>query len=317
MRSITTAILICITFATYSQSLKEHNSFGANPGNLRMYSYIPESVDTIKNIPLVVVLHGCTQNAETIAKQSGWNQLANRYHFAVLYPEQKFINNTSYCFNWFNDSDRTGEEGEIESIHQMISTLNNTYSIDSSRVFIHGLSAGAAISVAYMANYPEEINAGAIFAGGAYYDDITPFKSMSVMRNPPIKTAEELANIITSIHDSLTNYPKLIIGHGDNDLVVNYQNSIELRKQWCAIHEISSDSVIVQDVFADNKNISREAYMKNEEETIIFYTFKNGSHTLPVDPGIESAQGGKTGIFAKDIDFFSTYYVAQDFGLIN
>src|SRR5437870_4116551 len=89
-------------------------SFGTNPGNLNMYAYIPQGISA--NAPLVVVMHGCTQNATIVSGESGWNTLADRHKFYVVYPEQNSSNNSSYCFNWFQSGDQDRNQGEVLSI---------------------------------------------------------------------------------------------------------------------------------------------------------------------------------------------------------
>jgi len=81
------------------------SSFGTNPGALNMYSYVPIGISGAA--PLVVAMHGCTQNAVTIATEAGWNTLADRHKFYVVYPEQIAANNSSNCFNWFKPATRT------------------------------------------------------------------------------------------------------------------------------------------------------------------------------------------------------------------
>ena len=91
--------------------------FGSDPGNLEMYIHIPKSKsDSIKR-PLIVALHGCTQDAESMARQSGWNKLADNFGFYVLYPQQKIINNPNACFNWFRKKDICKGMGEIGRAH--------------------------------------------------------------------------------------------------------------------------------------------------------------------------------------------------------
>src|SRR5690348_7150563 len=77
-----------------------------NPGNLLAYSYVPARLS--EPAPMVVVLHGCTQDAKGYDRGSGWSQLAERNGFALLFPEQQRSNNPMNCFNWFtaNDSQR-------------------------------------------------------------------------------------------------------------------------------------------------------------------------------------------------------------------
>src|SRR5918994_3299526 len=92
--------------------------FGSNPGNLRMLSYVPEGLPA--GVPLVVVLHGCTQTAIGYGLGSGWLMLAEELGFALLLPEQRRVNNRNGCFNWFKPDDIERDRGEAQSIVQMI-----------------------------------------------------------------------------------------------------------------------------------------------------------------------------------------------------
>ena len=88
--------------------------FGTNPGNLRMYAFVPPSLQYSR--ALVVVLHGCGQTASGYDLGAGWSRLAKRYGFALLLPEQQMSNNANTCFNWFNPDDIVRGRGEAESI---------------------------------------------------------------------------------------------------------------------------------------------------------------------------------------------------------
>src|ERR1700742_248373 len=79
--------------------LSELTTFGANPGNLRMFVYVPEGLPRLA--PLVVALHGCSKSAEEYDHGAGWSSLADRFGFAVLYPQQQPANNPKNCFSWF------------------------------------------------------------------------------------------------------------------------------------------------------------------------------------------------------------------------
>src|SRR5688500_12414199 len=81
----------------------EVTTFGSNPGNLRMFKYIPDALPA--SVPLVVVLHGCKQNARDFARDSGWTQLADKLQVALALPEQPQANNQDHCFNWFLPGD--------------------------------------------------------------------------------------------------------------------------------------------------------------------------------------------------------------------
>jgi|SRR3954451_21666555 poly(hydroxyalkanoate) depolymerase family esterase len=91
--------------------LLETTNFGSDPGNLRMFSFVPES---LRSSPaLVVVLHGCGQNAARYDLGAGWSTLAKHYGFALLMPEQQPSNNANRCFNWFNPEDSKRERNPI------------------------------------------------------------------------------------------------------------------------------------------------------------------------------------------------------------
>src|ERR1700753_3825260 len=91
------------TGARGARKLAETWSFGSNPGQLRMWAYVPHGLP--ERAPLVVVLHGCGQSASAYANGAGWCELADRLGFAVLAPEQSPANNMNGCFNWFLPDD--------------------------------------------------------------------------------------------------------------------------------------------------------------------------------------------------------------------
>ena len=290
--------------------------FGSNPGNLEMFLHLPKSPKSKKS--LVVVLHGCMQDAKTIATQSGWNDLSNKYGFTVLYPQQKILNNPNECFNWFQKKDIEKDKGEVFSIKQMIDFAVDSMKLNRDSVFVYGLSAGAAMGVALMADYPETFQTGAILAGGPFYSATNPMKAFGSLLSPQKKSAEEWAIPIFKQHnDTIKKFPKLIVIHGKSDQVVNIENSRQLILQWSAIHQISSfPSETIHD-FKDKNDFVNFVYKDIAgNEIISFLEVKYLGHELMVDPGEGSKQGGKTGLFSKDKDFFSTYWIASKFGLI-
>ncbi|GAA3515334.1 poly(hydroxyalkanoate) depolymerase family esterase [Streptosporangium album] len=133
-------------------SLVQVGSFGGNPGNLAMYSYRPDGLASGR--PLVVLLHGCTQNASGYFSNSGWRKYADQSGFALVVPQTSSSNNSSSCFNWFETGDTTRGQGEAASIRAMVSYAVANYGTDPSRVYVTGLSAGGAMSAVMPATYP-------------------------------------------------------------------------------------------------------------------------------------------------------------------
>ncbi|WP_189526808.1 PHB depolymerase family esterase, partial [Mesorhizobium sp. M7A.F.Ca.ET.027.03.2.1] len=137
---------------TSADRLSTLGNFGSNPGALQAQYYMP--ADLPDGAPLVVVLHGCTQNAAGYDRHSGWSQLADEGGFALLYPEQQRANNPNLCFNWFLPADTARDRGEVFSIRQMIETMVVAHGLDRKQIFVTGLSAGGAMAAAMIATYP-------------------------------------------------------------------------------------------------------------------------------------------------------------------
>jgi poly(hydroxyalkanoate) depolymerase family esterase len=290
--------------------------FGTNPGNLKMHIHVPDQVKhSHKNVPIVIALHGCSQSAKTLEKQSGWSELADKHNFIVIYPEQKKVNNAFSCFKWYDYGNE--ELKEVESINQMIAYTKRNYQIDTNNVFIYGLSAGAVMTIHMLIHSPNIFKAGASLAGGPYKIGEPGLDMLMELAFLDDKSPKEWAKCLSDI-DQTQKFPKLILGHGTKDGLVNVQNSFEIIDQFSNLYNIDviEDSVVTD--YANNPLIEKRYYQNQAGENFIkLYLIGNTGHALPVDPGTGPYQGGKTGAFAVDRDFFSTYYIAKDFGLIS
>jgi poly(hydroxyalkanoate) depolymerase family esterase len=205
--SLGVALLMISALGANAAEPREETGFGSNPGNLRMFSYVPANQEPAA--PLIVVLHGCKQKAITFASDAGWLALADRSRLALLLPEQKGLpsyfydvylfpwfvalwgaNNQNACFNWFQPKDTARDRGEALSIRQMIDAMIARHSVDRSRVYVVGLSAGGAMAAAMLAAYPERFAGGAIVAGVPYGCANTVDEALRVSRPPYCVDAE-------------------------------------------------------------------------------------------------------------------------------
>lgn len=317
----TTLLLLSFLFSIntlFAQKLKRVKRFGKNKGHLKMYYYEPTSIDKSKPQAMVVVLHGCLQCASSVAAQTGWNKLADEQGFYVLYPQQRFTNNPEKCFKWYKRRHTNKNRGENYSIKKMVEYMQSHNKIDSSNIFITGLSAGAAMSVVMMADYPETFNAGAIFAGGAYKSGNGYISSMMALLGWRVKSAEKWGKIVRKQNPGFTGeYPRMIIYQGNSDWVVNKRNGVELMKQWTNLHHLTTQPTEVINQYANIKDIQRNAYLTpTKKEAVVFYKVNKLSHALLINPGKCKYEGGKRGFFSKDKNYNSTLFTAYDFGLI-
>lgn len=310
-------MLFCFD-SSFSQNLKRVRHFGKNKGHLKMFLHTPPNIDKSKPAPMVVVLHGCLQCATKVQKQSGWSKLADEQGFYVLYPQQRRINNPERCFRWFKRRHTNKGRGENASIKHMVDYMKANYNIDSSKVFITGLSAGAAMGVVMMADYPETFNAGAIFAGGAYKSGNGYVSAAMAFVGWRVKSAEKWGNIVRKQNPNYKGeYPRMIIYQGNSDWIVNKRNGVEMMKQWTNLHHIGTTPTQTIDGFVSIKDIHRHSYdSPTKKEAVIFYKVDKLSHALLVDPGKCKNQGGRRGFFSKDKNYNSTLFTAYDFGLI-
>ena len=305
-------------FAQDSMNITHIPHFGLNPGNLKMLVYCNEQKKDTGLRPLVIVLHGCGESVDEIARLTGWNKLASLNDFIVLYPHQRVLNNMSTCFNWFKNADINKGEGECESIYRMILYMKQHYPVDSSRIFITGLSAGAAMAVVMMATHPEIFNSGAIFAGGAYKLATNAFASASVMLGTNKASRDELIkNVVEQNPGYKGSYPSMIIYQGLNDLVVNHKNAGLLIQQWTGIHHCDAVPDKTETSFKNIADIKRMKYTDSSGKTVVtFYEVNNLGHRILVKPGAGKDEGGEVGMYGMNKNFHSTFQTAKEFGII-
>ncbi len=164
-----------------------------------------------QRLPLIVMLHGCTQDPDDFARGTRMNRLAQETGALVLYPAQGPRSNSSKCWNWFRQSDQRRDAGEPALLAAMTRRIMETHAVDPDRVHVAGLSAGAAMAAILGREYPElyaSIGVHSGLAPGAAHDIPSAF---AAMKNAPVANQE------------MPNTP-VIVFHGDSDKTVHPQN---------------------------------------------------------------------------------------------
>jgi len=219
--------------------LSKLTNFGANPGSLAAHFYVPDDLPV--GAPLVVVLHGCTQNAAGYDYAAGWSRAADEFGFALLFPEQQRANNPNLCFNWFSPSDTQRGHGETESIREMIRTMGARFKLDGQRVFITGLSAGGAMTAVMLATYPEIFSAGAVIAGLPFGVAHSVPQALERMRGQGLASASELTSLVKAASAGAERWPRLAVWHGTVDQTVHPSNGQALVDQWRGLMSLPAE----------------------------------------------------------------------------
>ncbi|MFD3500022.1 alpha/beta hydrolase family esterase [Streptomyces sp. NPDC058678] len=292
-------------------SLQEVTGFGANPGALRMFRYVPDGLPAGR--PVVVALHGCTQNASGYGTGSGWIQLADRWGFSLVLPQQQTANNASSCFDWFQSGDMQRGQGEAASIAQMADRQLADVTGDASRVYVTGLSAGGGMTAVMMAAYPEKFAGGGIVAGlpyGCAQAAGSPYVCMYVGAT---QTAGQWGDRVRAARPGYAGpRPTLIAFQGTADYTVKPVNMTDLVEQWTEVHGTDQAADLSDTVAGYPHRVFRDAGGKAVVET---YGITGMGHGQPVDPGSGSEQCGSAGAHVLDVNLCAAYRLGRAWGL--
>lgn len=143
--------------------------------------YVPAATDASAAMPMVVMLHGCQQDAPDFARGTAMNECAARVPCVVLYPEQLASANQMRCWNWFDLAHQGRHAGEPAMLAALTRQVAARYPVDPRRIYIAGLSAGGAMAAIVAAHNPDLFAAVGVHSGlppGAAHDVMSAFSAM-------------------------------------------------------------------------------------------------------------------------------------------
>lgn len=202
------------------------------PAGTRQYKlYLPGSYDAKRPHMLVVLLHGCTQDAADIARGTRIAEYADREGFVVVLPEQPATANAKKCWNWYDPAHQARGAGEPSLIEGITDLVIQQYAIDSTRVHVAGISAGGAMASIMAVAYPERYASLAVHSGlawGAARDVMAALGAMAT----GVSDADALgAAAHTAMGARARAIPVLVI-HGGSDAVLVPANGRQAVRQW-------------------------------------------------------------------------------------
>ncbi len=190
-------------------------SFACAAGARDYKVYVPSSAEG-RTVPLIVMLHGCTQEPDDFAVGTGMNRLAEERGFIVAYPAQSSSATPSACWNWFDLANQRRDEGEPAIIAGLTRAVMAEFAVDPARVYVAGLSAGGAMAATLGATYPELYAAAGVHSGlphGAAADLPSAFAAMHGGAKPATGARRAKGRVRT------------IVFHGANDTTVHPSNA--------------------------------------------------------------------------------------------
>lgn len=279
---------------------QEVTGFGSNPGNLRMFRYVPVGLPSGR--PVVVAMHGCTQNASGYAAGTGWTELADQYKFSVVFPQQQSANNANSCFNWFESGDTRRGSGEALSIKQMVDRTKQDEG--STKAYVSGLSAGGGMTSAMLAAYPDVFSGGGVIAGLPYDCANSVVSAYSCMSPGVGKSPKEWGDKVRAAFPSYTGpRPKVSIWHGTSDATVKPMNATEIMEQFTDANGTDQTPDTTDKVAGYPHRVYGG--------TVETYDITGMGHGHPIDPGTGPAQCGSAASYILDVNICSAYHLVR------
>lgn len=192
-------------------------------------------------LPLVVMLHGCSQSPDDFAAGTAMNGLACEQGFAVLYPAQAQDANPGRCWNWYEPGHQQRGSGEPAVLASLTQSVITQHGLDARRVYVAGLSAGGAMAAILGQAYPDLYAAVGIHSGlasGAAYDLMSALSAMKHGRNdsPESTNGKDISGSAQARSASLP--VPTIVFHGDSDGVVHPDNGVRAIEAAIATGEL-------------------------------------------------------------------------------
>lgn len=225
-------------------------------GQRRYKLFIPGSYNGSRALPLVVMLHGCTQDPDDIARGTRMNELAEEKSVLLAYPEQPESANPKKCWNWYDPANQKRDQGEPALIAAITRQVMQTYRVDANRVYVAGLSAGGAMAVTVALSYPDLYAAVGTHSGIAFRAATTVTEALAAMQGRSGDPAALASSAKAAMGTRARAIPGIVF-QGGSDVVVNPRNAEQLISQLSAAQDRQPGQRVMP---VEEKGVSTEGY---------------------------------------------------------
>ena len=308
---------VAMAFALSAQAcvaapLTEVTSFGSNPGNLRLFHYVP--ANRAANAPLVIVAHGCAETAQDMADTSGWVELANRYGFALLLPQTSSTNEPlGGCFRTWLAAHQQRGAGEPLSVRQMASYMQSQFGLSTERTYMTGLSSGGHLTNVMMAAYPDMLAAGAPQSSFPYKCAMASSELAICSQGGRNYTAQQWGDLARSGYPGYSGArPKVQVWHGSADTLIYLPDQYQQVMQWTNALGVDAVPDWSDYLLGQPRNTYNTVAGVTRVQTV---TVQGMGHAMAVDPGFGSWQCGAAGTYTADFNICAAYWIGNFFGI--
>lgn len=224
----------------------ERGAFQAAQGKREFRFFVPASVQILSSpSPLVVLLHGCKEDASSFAAGTGMNDLARRHRFSVLYPEQTKKANPLGCWNWQLPVNQRRRGGEAALLAPMVShLLQENPNLDRSRVYVAGMSAGGAMAQILGVCFPDMFAASAVHSGMAFHAARSTAGAVRAMGAGPAFPLSLLVRRARECAPNRKHVTPTLVFQGERDTVVVPANGASIVDQVLGMAGLDRTAVL-------------------------------------------------------------------------
>ena len=206
--------------------------------NQQYLRYVPSTYKAGTEVPLVVALHGCSQTAAQFATSTKLNKMAEKYNFIVIYPQQAVTRQVIMCWSFFSSTSRNSTEPKM--IVNMVNQVKSQYSIDDSKVFVCGFSAGGAMASTLALCYPD-VFAAASITSGLMFNSCNMLTYATAMLAGSSNSPTTTGRSAYSSAGAKAHVIPVITFHGLTDTTVNVVNSYQIMCQFATFNDLADD----------------------------------------------------------------------------